>query len=275
MLYRFNRRMHSKKRNNQPKKVEKAVRKPTENQGLASDEFVFGMHATIEAIQQGRGNKLFIQDSLKGEKVQQLKDLAAEQHLPIKWVPKAKLDSLSNQAVHQGVVMTITPYEYLSLEQLLAKAPANPFFLVLDSLEDPHNFGSILRTADATGVDGVIIPKHRAVGITPIVVKTSTGAVEHVPIARVTNLQQTLSQLKAQGFWIFGTDMQGVNYRQWNATGSIALIIGNEGKGMAQGLKKEVDQMLTIPMTGHVQSLNASVAASLLMYEAFYQRGAQ
>lgn len=263
-----------KKRNNQPKKAEKAVRKPSENQGLASDEFVFGMHATIEAIQQGRGNKLFIQDSLKGEKVQQLKDLAAEQHLPIKWVPKAKLDSLSNQAVHQGVVMTITPYEYLSLEQLLAKAPANPFFLVLDSLEDPHNFGSILRTADATGVDGVIIPKHRAVGITPIVVKTSTGAIEHVPIARVTNLQQTLSQLKAQGFWIFGTDMQGVNYRQWNATGSIALIIGNEGKGMAQGLKKEVDQMLTIPMTGHVQSLNASVAASLLMYEAFYQRGA-
>ena len=149
----------------------------------------------------------------------------------------------------------------------------NPFFLILDSLEDPHNFGSILRTADATGVDGVIIPKHRAVGITPIVVKTSTGAVEHVPITRVTNLQQTISQLKEQGFWIFGTDMQGVNYREWNASGSVALIIGNEGKGMAPGLKKEVDQMLTIPMTGHVQSLNASVAASLLMYEAFFKRG--
>ena len=119
----------------------------------------------------------------------------------------------------------------------------------------------------------MIIPKHRAVGITPIVVKTSTGAVEHVPIARVTNLQQTISQLKEQGFWIFGTDMQGVNYRDWDASGSVALIIGNEGKGMAPGLKKEVDQMLTIPMTGHVQSLNASVAASLLMYEAFFKRG--
>lgn len=263
----------NKKRNLYQKRTEKVKRQPSENQGLASDEFVFGMHATLEAIQQGRGNKLFIQDSLKGEKVQQLKDLAADQHLPIKWVPKAKLDSLSNQAVHQGVVLTITPYEYLSLAQLLDQTKENPFFLILDSLEDPHNFGSILRTADATGVDGVIIPKHRAVGITPIVVKTSTGAVEHVPIARVTNLQQTISQLKEQGFWIFGTDMQGVNYREWNASGSVALIIGNEGKGMAPGLKKEVDQMLTIPMTGHVQSLNASVAASLLMYEAFFKRG--
>lgn len=261
------------KRNPYQKRTEKVKRQPSENQGLASDEFVFGMHATLEAIQQGRGNKLFIQDSLKGEKVQQLKDLAAAQHLPINWVPKAKLDSLSNQAVHQGVVLTITPYEYLSLAQLLDQTKENPFFLILDSLEDPHNFGSILRTADATGVDGVIIPKHRAVGITPIVVKTSTGAVEHVPIARVTNLQQTISQLKEQGFWIFGTDMQGVNYRDWNASGSVALIIGNEGKGMAPGLKKEVDQMLTIPMTGHVQSLNASVAASLLMYEAFFKRG--
>lgn len=263
----------NKKRNLYQKRTEKVKRQPSENHGLASDEFVFGMHATLEAIQQGRGNKLFIQDSLKGEKVQQLKDLATAQHLPIKWVPKAKLDSLSNQAVHQGVVLTITPYEYLSLAQLLDQTKENLFFLILDSLEDPHNFGSILRTADATGVDGVIIPKHRAVGITPIVVKTSTGAVEHVPIARVTNLQQTISQLKEQGFWIFGTDMQGVNYRDWNASGSVALIIGNEGKGMAPGLKKEVDQMLTIPMTGHVQSLNASVAASLLMYEAFFKRG--
>lgn len=262
-----------KKQNLYQKRTKKIKQQPSENQGLASDEFVFGMHATLEAIQQGRGNKLFIQDSLKGEKVQQLKDLATAQHLPIKWVPKAKLDSLSNQAVHQGVVLTITPYEYLSLAQLLDQTKENPFFLILDSLEDPHNFGSILRTADATGVDGVIIPKHRAVGITPIVVKTSTGAVEHVPIARVTNLQQTISQLKEQGFWIFGTDMQGVNYREWNASGSVALIIGNEGKGMATGLKKEVDQMLTIPMTGHVQSLNASVAASLLMYEAFFKRG--
>ena len=121
-------------------------------------------------------------------------------------------------------------------------------------------------------MDGIIIPKHRAVGITPVVVKTSTGAVEHVPVARVTNLNQAIKELKEQGFWIFGTDMNGTTYTKWNAQGSIALIIGNEGRGMSEGLKKEVDEMLTIPMTGHVQSLNASVAAGLLMYEAYRQR---
>ena len=143
---------------------------------------------------------------------------------------------------------------------------------MLDGIEDPHNFSSILRTADATGVDGVIIPKHRAVGITSVVTKTSTGAVEHIPVARATNLKQGLQTLKEQGFWIFGTDMNGTDYRHWNTAGAIALIIGNEGKGMSAGLKKDVDEMLSIPMVGHVQSLNASVAAGLLMYEVFRNR---
>ena len=188
---------------------------------------------------------------------------------------KAKLDTLSDHGVHQGIVLAITPYEYLSLDQLLIQAKEKtetPFFLILDSIEDPHNFGSILRTADASGVDGVIIPKHRAVGITPIVTKTSTGAVEHVPVARVTNLVQSVQQLKGEGFWVFGTDMDGTNFQKWNAQGSIALVIGNEGRGMSPGLKKEMDELLTIPMVGHVQSLNASVAAGLLMYQAFSQR---
>jgi 23S rRNA (guanosine2251-2'-O)-methyltransferase len=180
---------------------------------------------------------------------------------------------MSNQGVHQGLILAITPYEYLSLPELMAQSKENPFYLILDNLEDPHNFGSILRTADASGVDGIIIPKHRAVGITPVVVKTSTGAVEHVPVARVTNIHQAIKELKEKGFWIFGTDMKGTSYSKWNAQGSIALIIGNEGRGMSEGLKKEVDEMLTIPMVGHVQSLNASVAAGLLMYEAFRQRG--
>ena len=129
-----------------------------------------------------------------------------------------------------------------------------------------------MRTADASGVSGVIIPKHRSVGITPVVTKASTGAVEYVPIARVTNLAQSIKQLKDAGYWIFGTDMEGTDYRQWKVEGPIALIIGNEGKGMSAGLKKEVDEMLTIPMTGHVQSLNAGVAAGLLMYEVFRKR---
>ena len=145
----------------------------------------------------------------------------------------------------------------------------NPLILILDGLNDPHNFGSILRTADATNVTGVIIPKHRAVGVTPVVAKTSTGAVEHVPIARVTNLSQTLDKLKEQGFWVFGTDMNGTPSHKWNTAGKLALIIGNEGKGISPNIKKQVDEMITIPMNGHVQSLNASVAAAVLMYEVF------
>lgn len=241
----------------------------------SEDNFVFGHHATVEALQQGRGNKLFLQEDSRGDKVEELKNIAREQSVPVKWVPKQKLDLLSDRGVHQGVVLAITPYEYLTLDQLLEQAKSKtetPFFLILDSIEDPHNFGSILRTADASGVDGVIIPKHRAVGITPIVTKTSTGAVEYVPVARVTNLVQTVQQLKEQQFWVFGTDMEGTNFQSWNAKGSIALVIGNEGRGMSAGLKKEMDELLTVPMVGHVQSLNASVAAGLLMYQAFSQR---
>lgn len=246
-----------------------------QNEEALEDNFVFGHHAAVEALQQGRGNKLFLQEDSRGEKVEELKEIAREQAVPVKWVPKQKLETLSDHGVHQGVVLAITPYEYLSLDQLIERTKEkkeDPFFLILDSIEDPHNFGSILRTADASGVDGVIIPKHRAVGITPIVTKTSTGAVEHVPVARVTNLVQAVQQLKETGFWVFGTDMTGTNFQKWNAKGSIALVIGNEGKGMSPGLKKEMDELLTIPMTGHVQSLNASVAAGLLMYQAFSQR---
>lgn len=236
------------------------------------DNFVFGYHAVAEALKEGRGNKLFLSEEARGEKIDRLKEMAREKAVPVKWVPKQKLDTMSDQGVHQGMILAITPYQYLTLDELLAQTKEQPLYLILDNLEDPHNFGSIMRTADASGVDGIIIPKHRAVGITPIVVKTSTGAVEHIPVARVTNLTQAVQQLKKAGFWIFGTDMSGSDYRTWNAQGAVGLIIGNEGRGMGEGLKKEVDQMLTIPMTGHVQSLNASVAAGLLMYQAFTSR---
>lgn len=238
--------------------------------------FVFGFHVAMESLKEGRVNKAFLQEDAKGKNIESLKQLAKEANVPIKWVPKQKLDTMSDGGLHQGVVVATTPYEYLDLNTLLEQTKTEqPFYLILDSLEDPHNFGAILRTSDAVGVDGVIIPKHRAVGITPIVVKTSTGAAEHVPIARVTNLSQAIKQLKENGFWVFGTDMKGADYRKWNTQGKIALIIGNEGRGMSANLKKEVDEMLTIPMSksAHVQSLNASVAASLLIYEVFRNRG--
>lgn len=264
------------RRNQRNNDRSKDRRKEKELDSIESEEnnFVFGHHASVEALQAGRGNKLFMQEDAHGDKIDQLKSLAKEQAVPVKWVPKQKLDTLSDGGVHQGIVLGITPYEYLTLEDLMTKTSSEetPFLLILDSLEDPHNFGSILRTADASGVSGVIIPKHRSVGITPVVTKASTGAVEYVPIARVTNLAQSIKQLKDAGYWIFGTDMTGTDYRQWKVSGPIALIIGNEGKGMSAGLKKEVDEMLTIPMTGHVQSLNAGVAAGLLMYEVFRKR---
>lgn len=169
----------------------------------------------------------------------------------------------------------VSPFAYVELDTLLEQLHANqqePFFLILDNLNDPRNFGSILRTADAVGVNGVIIPKRRASGVTGLVAKTATGAIEHLPIVRVTNLVQTIQQLKAAGIWIFGTDMTGTDYRHWNAQGPIALVIGNEGKGLSTLVKQQVDQMLTIPMIGHVQSLNASVAAGILLYQAFTSR---
>lgn len=237
------------------------------------NDIVFGRHSVEETLQQKRGNKLFIQESLHGAKIDRLKTLAKQAGVPVVWVPKVKLDQLTQNGQHQGIVLTVSPYEYLTLEALLNQTlKEDPVFLILDRLEDPHNFGSILRTADATQVDGIIIPKHRASAITPIVTKTSTGAVEHLPIARVTNLAQAISKLKDHGFWVYGTDMKGTDMRDWNVTGPIALIIGNEGKGISPNLKKAVDEAITIPMSGHVQSLNASVAAGVLMYEIYRKR---
>lgn len=236
-----------------------------------STDIVYGIHAVTESLRANTGNKLYIQDDLRGKNLDNIKDLATEKKVSISWTPKKTLNEMTEGAVHQGFVLRVSEFAYAELSEILekAEAEANPLILILDGLTDPHNFGSILRTADATQVAGVIIPKHRAVGVTPVVSKTSTGAVEHVPIARVTNLSQTLDKLKEQGFWIFGTDMNGTPSHKWNTSGKLALIIGNEGKGISANIKKQVDEMITIPMSGHVQSLNASVAAAVLMYEVF------
>ena len=237
-------------------------------------DMVYGVHAVKEALQANTGNKLYIQDDLRGKNVESLKALAAEKKVSISWTPKKTLSDMTDGAVHQGFVLRVSEFAYADLSVILEKAQAeeNPLILILDGLTDPHNFGSILRTADATQVAGIIIPKHRAVGVTPVVAKTSTGAVAHVPIARVTNLSQTLDKLKEAGFWIFGTDMNGTPSHKWNTAGKLALIIGNEGKGISSNIKKQVDEMITIPMKGHVQSLNASVAAAVLMYEVFRKK---
>ncbi|MTB65064.1 23S rRNA (guanosine(2251)-2'-O)-methyltransferase RlmB [Streptococcus sp. zg-86] len=238
---------------------------------VEENDIVYGVHAVVESLEANLGNKLYMQDDLRGKNVEKIKALAAEKKVSISWTSKKSLTDMTSGAVHQGFVLRVSAFAYAELGDILAKAEqeANPLILILDGLTDPHNFGSILRTADATQVAGIIIPKHRAVGVTPAVAKTSTGAVAHVPIARVTNLSQTLDALKEAGFWIFGTDMNGTPSHKWNTQGKLALIIGNEGKGISANIKKQVDEMITIPMKGHVQSLNASVAAAVLMYEVF------
>ena len=237
-------------------------------------DIVYGVHAVTESLEANTGNKLYIQDDLRGKNVDAIKALAAEKKVSISWTPKKTLSDMTGGAVHQGFVLRVSEFAYSELSDIMDKVEQeeNPLILILDGLNDPHNFGSILRTADATQVTGVIIPKHRAVGVTPVVAKTSTGAVEHIPIARVTNLSQTLDKLKEAGFWIFGTDMDGTPSHKWNTAGRLALIIGNEGKGISANIKKQVDEMITIPMSGHVQSLNASVAAAVLMYEVYRNR---
>lgn len=240
-------------------------------------DFIIGRHPVMAALKQNTAcNKLFVQTGLKADAIKEIVSLAKKNGIVISNVPKNKLDLLVDGQNHQGVILAIAAYEYASIADLFAKAKKQgqaPFFLILDGIEDPHNLGSIMRTADAAGVHGIIIPKRRAVQLTATVAKTSTGAIEYVPVARVTNLVQTVEELKQQGFWVFGTDMQGQDYRTWDANGPVALVIGNEGKGISPLLKKKCDALLTIPMIGHVQSLNASVAAGLLIYQGFSSRG--
>ncbi|MDU7040114.1 MAG: 23S rRNA (guanosine(2251)-2'-O)-methyltransferase RlmB [Lactococcus lactis] len=241
---------------------------------MENTDLIYGLHAVTEALNGDLVNKLYVQEDLRGKNVEKIKELARIKKVNISWTPKTELNKLTENGVHQGFMARVSEFAYADLATLLPELAdkAEATILILDELTDPHNLGSIARTADATGVDAIIIPKHRAVGITPTAVKASTGALQHVPVVRVTNLSQTLDKLKSAGFWIFGTDMDGTVYSKWNTKGKIALIIGNEGHGIGQNLKKQVDEMITIPMVGHVQSLNASVAASILMYEVFRNR---
>lgn len=271
-------RKNETKRNYKPKEDEQ--RKPKQREGIdrpeQKDDFVIGKHAVLETLKSDRDiNKLFLQEGIGGSKIGEIIEAAKERRVQIQNVPKTKLDLLSDNGVHQGVMAATAAYQYATLNDLFEAAKEkgeDPFFLILDGVEDPHNLGSILRTADASGCHGIIIPKRRAVGLTGTVAKASTGAIEHVPVVRVTNLSQTIADLKEKGVWIYATDMKGQDYTEWDASLPLALIIGNEGKGISRLLKESADGLLTIPMVGNVQSLNAGVAAGLMMYEVLRKR---
>ena len=242
-----------------------------------SSEFIVGKNPVLEALRSGHAiNKIWISEGIQKKQINQVIDLAKENGIQFQFVPKKKLESLVDTQNHQGIVASVAAYEYAEIEDLFDKAKEKgeePFFLLLDEIEDPHNLGSIIRTADAAGAHGVIIPKRRAVGLTATVAKASTGAIEYVPVVRVTNLARTMDDLKKRGLWFAGTDAKGeTDYREASFDLPIGLVIGSEGKGMSRLIKEKCDFLLQVPMVGKVTSLNASVAASLLMYEVLRKR---
>lgn len=241
-----------------------------------NEEIIVGRNPVFEALKAGRTvHKILVSDRTNDRLLHQLRRASQTKNLVIQKVPRQRIDQLAT-GNHQGIIAYVAPYSYVTLDDLFKRAEEKkelPFFLILDELEDPHNLGSILRTADATGVHGVIIPKHRAVGLTTTVAKTSAGAIEYVPVARVTNIAQTIEELKSRQLWVVGTDVEGAeDYRSLDGQTALALVIGNEGRGMSRLVKEKCDWTVMLPMKGHVSSLNASVASSLLMYEVYRKR---
>ncbi|MDG5788136.1 23S rRNA (guanosine(2251)-2'-O)-methyltransferase RlmB [Evansella sp. AB-P1] len=243
-------------------------------------EFIYGKNPIIEALKGKRPiNKIWIAEgSQKGQMVT-VSQLAKQAQVNVQIAPRKKLDQLVDTQQHQGVVAQIAAYEYQDISVLFdraAKKNEAPFFLLLDELEDPHNLGSIMRTADAVGAHGIIVPKRRSVGLTYTVAKASAGAIEHVPVAKVTNLARTMDELKKEGLWFVGTDAKGTSdYREVDLDMPVVLVIGSEGKGISRLVKEKCDFLVSIPLVGEVTSLNASVAASLLMYEVLRRRHPQ
>ncbi|UHA71684.1 23S rRNA (guanosine(2251)-2'-O)-methyltransferase RlmB [Paenibacillus sp. 481] len=241
-------------------------------------EYIAGKHSVTEALRSGRAiNKIWIADNAQKHLTLPIIAEAKKVGVIVQTADKRKLDQMVEGVQHQGVVAQVAAYAYVELEDILARAEQKgetPFILLLDEIEDPHNLGSILRSADCTGVHGVVIPKRRAVGLTATVSKISAGAVEYVPVARVTNLAQTMEQLKERGVWIVGTDVSAKQdiYDADVFNLPVALVIGNENKGMGRLVREKCDVLLKLPMSGQINSLNASVAAGIFMYEVVRRR---
>ena len=229
---------------------------------------VYGRNVALEYLQKvEKVKKIYLQDGFHDEKINLLIEKGKIQP---KYLPKFELDRLAN-GVHQGIILDVVDFSYTDYHKFIQDSES--FVVILDHLEDPHNLGAIIRTSEAAGVNGIIIPKDRGVTVNSTVIKTSTGAIDNIPISLVTNLNQTISDLKKEGFWIVGTDMtNSTDYRKLDYSGKIALIIGNEGTGLSRMVRESCDFMAEIPMYGKVNSLNASVAAGILIYEVVRQK---
>ena len=235
-----------------------------------------GRNPVIEAYRSGKTiDKLFVLDGCQDGPVKTITREARKQHTIISYVSKERLDQLSETHHHQGVIAIAAAYDYASVDDILAKAREKgeaPFIFLLDGIEDPHNLGAIIRTANLAGAHGVIIPKHRAAGLTATVAKTSAGALNYTPVAKVTNLAQTIEDLKKRGLWFVCADMGGTQMYDLDLKGPIGLVIGNEGNGVGKLIREKCDMIASIPMKGDIDSLNASVAAGVLAYEIVRQR---
>ncbi|MBR5486248.1 MAG: 23S rRNA (guanosine(2251)-2'-O)-methyltransferase RlmB [Oscillospiraceae bacterium] len=244
------------------------------NKHQISENIIAGKNAVTEALSGEREiDSIYL---LKGSNASAAKiiALAKKAGIPIKETTAQKLDSMADGVTHQGVVATVAAHKFATVEEILQRADGeHPFIIIADSIEDPHNLGAIIRTAEAAGAHGVIIPKRRGVSLTATVAKTSAGAIEHMPVARVSNLVATVKDLKKKGIWVYGADMDGQTWCQTDMSGGVALVIGSEGEGISRLLKEECDFVLSLPMNGKINSLNASVAAGILMYEVARQRG--
>lgn len=235
-----------------------------------------GRNAVMEALRAGKPiDKLFVLDGCQDGPVLSIKREAKKKDIPIRYVNRERLDQLSETGKHQGVIAYGASYEYSEVEDILALAREkgeDPFIILLDNIEDPHNLGAIVRTANLAGAHGVIIPKNRAVGLTATVAKASAGALNYTPVARVTNLGQTIEELKKEGLWFVCADMDGDPMYDVDLKGPIGLVIGSEGEGVGRLTKSKCDFVVSVPMKGDIDSLNASVAAGVLAYEIVRQR---
>lgn len=241
------------------------------------EEFVIeGRNAVIEAFRAGKTiDKLFVLEHCKEGSMNTVLREAKKQGTVINYAKRERLDQMSETGKHQGVIAYIAAYEYGSVEDILKKAEdkgEQPFVIILDDIEDPHNLGAIIRTANLAGAHGVIIPKHRASGLTATVVKASAGAINYTPVAKVTNISKTIEELKEKGLWFVCADMDGTTMYDIDLKGPIGLVIGNEGKGVSRLVKEKCDFIAKVPMFGDIDSLNASVAAGVLAYEIVRQR---
>lgn len=245
---------------------------------MAYQEFTIeGRNAVTEAFRSGKTiDKLYLLDGCQDGPISTIKREAKKQGTPIKFVDKQRLDQMSQTGKHQGVIAMAAAYEYAEVSDMLEAAKRKgepPFLFLLDNIEDPHNLGAIIRTANLAGAHGVIIPKNRAVGLTAAVARTSAGALNYTPVAKVTNLAKTIEDLKKEGLWFVCADMGGTPMYQLDLKGAIGLVIGNEGEGVGRLVKEKCDMTAAIPMKGDIDSLNASVAAGVLAYEIVRQRG--